>query len=324
MLIIVAVAAISIYPIYMLINPPDTVHSVYDEYQIEFYGDGISTPKNITYEELFYGTFTQYEVTITTVNSYGTENTNITKGVRLLDVINRLGLSMESATGFQFRGEWNYLGPYLPFSLLKEDPSQVLLVNTIDGVILTNSSTGGFGPIRSYVNRSLQERIANDAYSTKNLYGVQFVTYPNCNLTIFGSGILEKNVTITYGYLKTAKSSSVGRLTNAIYNWTDGIEEHTDELTGCQLYTIFLNLTGILNDVTWSECRFVNSTGHVSDWIFKSEVNFLDRNQIMVVYQLNGADLTTGCLMSAVNSTIRNPNSAYYLTDLTGIELAIH
>lgn len=332
-LVLLAVAGIAIaasIPVSVLLlgggtltdTDPDPTPGPYDSFILAFTGDMLVGDVNVTYAALNGSVHARHQASIFTRNSYGVDDTFTVVGVRLADLIVDLGIDYGTATGIQFIATDGFESPFVPLSMVFGHPDQVLIYNVRDGDYLTNETEGGSGPLRAVVNWTALGPIANDPFHAKWLSGVSFVECLNVNLTIHGAGILDSNVTIPLGMLQTARNFFVPSVTgNYTLNVSGTVE--TSLYKGAALWGLINRTAGLIHLPSygdWTHLRFVNATT-ASPWIPKLTISgsTTNRNQYLVAWESDGAGL--GSMTGIVNSTIHNPNAAYWITKLTGIEI---
>lgn len=301
--------------------------SPYDDYEITF--TGLDSVVNVTYAELTDSTkYSSVTQDYFLENPYGSTEEVTIKGILLKTLIDDLNLDLSGVTGFRFVATDGYSTAYIPLEIFNAADDQFIVGWEEDGVVLKSEAEDGDGPLQMYVNRTFNYPMPNDPFCSKYFQEVRFETRPNFNLTIFGDGILDDNVTIPYGTLLTGKRFFAPKVYCGDYEYTNVTGGDVYNFTGAPLYGI-INRTAALPLLdsydNWNTLRFVNSTGHTSPWIEKDAISNPPDNEdaFLLAWEMNDADLPSGYLMSVVNSTaVIGPSSeSHWLMNVNAIEL---
>ena len=321
----VIVIAVAIPASMMLINQePANVEPVpgpYDDFMLLFSGDTLPENVSVSYADLNGSRFPRHDVPVMTRNTFGTDNTFIASGVRLVDLIDGLEIQHGNANGIRFIATDGFESPFLPLDLVLENPELVIVYNAMDGEYLEGEDENGDGPLRVVMNWSVLAPVPNDPFHAKWLERVEFVEMPTVDLTIFSDGILDHNVTIPLAMLQTAWNFFVPSL-DGEYTLNASGTIATNQYRGALLWGLVNRTAGLihLDSYTgWTHLRFVNSTFD-GEWIQKDSISGdTTRSQFIVAWERDGIQL--GSMTGIVNNTVHDPNDVYWVENITGIEL---
>ena len=299
----------------------------YDDFELSLTGYGDTV--NVTYADLTDpNKYEQVTQDYYFINPFGSEESISVKGVLLTTLIEDLELDLSSVTGYKFVATDGFDTAYMPLSYLNAAPDQVLIGWEENGVTLKSAAEDGDGPLRAYVNWSFNKPVPNDPLCSKYLAKVEFQSKTEFNFTIYGDGILDENVTLSYQTMLSAKRFFGSRWYTYCgdyeYTKTDGGTSYN--FTGAPLYGLINRSAGLrfLDSYdNWDELRFVNSTGDKSPWLSKDEISNPPTNEdaILLAWEMNDEPVASGYFTSVVNSTVTDPAGEYWLDDVVGIEL---
>lgn len=132
----------------------DELSQLYSDNLLQIYGEGVSSPVNISLTALRNGTYTTYyDVEYFFLNRVGTNYTSTISGVSLGDILNSSVSLLDNASYIRFVGSDGAKSFYLPLRIINAHPEMVLLM------IEENGETPEDGPLKAAV---LMDAIEND------------------------------------------------------------------------------------------------------------------------------------------------------------------
>lgn len=287
-------------------TPSDPKGTPFVSGEIRFFGDTIATNISVTYDEITGDMTGSHFVnqSYTYVNAFGTSKTSNYTGVTLEDLITYAEVDYGAATAFQFWGIDGWRSPAIDIGLWQQYVDVISIVFAENGVLIPEKD----GPFISIVNHSIMDPKASSRFRVKNLAGIQFLSYPVWNITIFGN--VEKNSTIYYSELihpwGPAGSGGLVKV-NAQINYSNSLRDYT----GISALDI-MDYSGIKNTSIINDIRFIGAdlwtTQNVSySWVLNNE------NDVLVVYARDSVLLdpeTDGYLNSVVDYSLTYPTGS--------------
>jgi hypothetical protein len=284
---------------------------------------------NVSYNRIVQGIAgKQNDVNLTQVNSVNTRSTTNYTGVPLWNVIKYSNVDYGSCNGVRFWSTDIFTSMFIGLDEIQAKPDQFLVCWEKGNV---NTTLTPLGPLIIATNFSVIQPKPNGNYNAKLLGSINFVHAYNYNLTIFGEGILSKNVTIPFGLTNTTSNNQLYKTTKT-FNYTDSVTSWTDSYYGTPIGGYLLNrTTGLAYDDSWADWasfRFVSDDGTTSPWMDKTDA-INNPNLYMIVWQRGGVDLgfTDGLFMGVCNysvyqSTYPQGSDHFFIPNLVGIELS--
>jgi hypothetical protein len=325
-LIVVIVAAVSIYPAYLLFRPEVPPEETYEYpiWSLSLSGD-VSTQTTKTFAELIDGGNTVVEdLAFQTKDGVGTITQYTVTGFPLLTLVSDLGLSLIDFEAIMIIDNTGYNKILTKADMDTGDVNQVVIAYAIDGA---NNTESGDGYLRMMVNQTIigGGSGANKAYCIKNVTEVRFLPKWDLEIKVVPAATTNN---ISYYQLMSSTYNSI-RVTDQYFNATKngGLwQEFT--ATGLMLWNL-TDASHLSLDLT--DCDAMNFTaddGYEKKLTISLANLELYFNQIIVTYKYDGEFMlrkaqgssNNGPIRMAVNQTVVSPSYSYSVSNLRTIE----
>ncbi len=323
---LIAAVSISLVIVGIIYWTPDKGEPPGDEgwdlRELVFFGDTLAEPVSVSYDDITNGSLVIQFVnkTFTYLKSSGFSSTYNYTGVTLDDLITYANVTYGGATAFRFWGYDDWTSPAIPIRVWQQNIGLISVVFAQDGVQYQPPNGGDpsdDGPLMSIVNHSVLDPKVSSRFKVRNLAAVEFLDYPDWNVTIFGN--VEKNSTVYYAELMTFFT----HLSEQI-NYTTSGGSNMRNYQGISAFDV-LDYSNFENTSEITGIKFIGSdlwaTQIVSyTWVLKNDTD------VLVAYARDGILLdpvSDGYLNSVVDYTLTTPtySSQYKAKYLLYIEI---